>query len=611
MKAGLQMNRVMKLTLLCGLILMAGLPYRAALADEETHIGAPEKDRAALTKEIDEKVRSYTDLIKKIDGWSDTAVFSFEDGKFVTGKQLKARLRPSLAGLVEYRRLVQEFCWNEAEHTHIMEISKKLDEVVASLNASPSDAEVTVQDLKDASVKGVDLDGKADDDKVSIKKINADKLSELTELAKAVEVSFSRESENNVFKKLATWKGTGLNESVVSSVKRSQEKDDAKFGKDLLDMASFLKHRPSKSTKIEDEALKSSMQALADAEKDACVFTSVPKPEEPKKDEPKKEEPKKDEPKKDEPKKDEPAKGNEPKAAAPGSGSPLGLGAGLGAQPSVPVLPQVLPNTGAQQAIDDLAAQIAAEAERKRLEDDNRNDDIARAIQDLFDDIRDDQNDDDEQLAIPGQNGKAGKAAAAPPASSAPPTAPPVSSTPQALPQGGDQQPPFDPNQQIPPFQAPQFQPPQFGNNDGSNDSSLSSAAQQYRATPFNAPTENFTLLQQQQNQLQQQNSMLAQSEFQRRMMMGPAGAQGFSPYGPYSAGGYPYGQQPQTGTFASNIQSFVSAGGLQQRTQVPTTPTFRLGSGSVSVQSSTYGGRTSTIPSAVSARAATGRAAR
>ena len=84
MKAGLQMNRVMKLTLLCGLILMAGLPYRAALADEETHIGAPEKDRAALTKEIDEKVRSYTDLIKKIDGWSDTAVFSFEDGKFVT-----------------------------------------------------------------------------------------------------------------------------------------------------------------------------------------------------------------------------------------------------------------------------------------------------------------------------------------------------------------------------------------------------------------------------------------------------------------------------------------------------------------------------------------------
>ncbi|MEZ4750684.1 MAG: hypothetical protein R3B54_08680 [Bdellovibrionota bacterium] len=76
MKAGLQMNRLMKLTLLCGLILMAGLPYRAALADEETHTKAPEKDKATLTKEIDEKVKEYTGLIKKIDGWKDETLFS-------------------------------------------------------------------------------------------------------------------------------------------------------------------------------------------------------------------------------------------------------------------------------------------------------------------------------------------------------------------------------------------------------------------------------------------------------------------------------------------------------------------------------------------------------
>ncbi|MEZ4750686.1 MAG: hypothetical protein R3B54_08690 [Bdellovibrionota bacterium] len=76
-------------------------------------------------------------------------------------------------------------------------------------------------------------------------------------------------------------------------MKRSQEKDDAKFSKDLLGLASFLKHKPGKNTEIVDEALKSSLAALADSEKDACVFTSLPKPE--KKDDEKKDDEKGDE----------------------------------------------------------------------------------------------------------------------------------------------------------------------------------------------------------------------------------------------------------------------------------------------------------------------------
>ncbi|MEZ4750687.1 MAG: hypothetical protein R3B54_08695 [Bdellovibrionota bacterium] len=285
---------------------------------------------------------------------------------------------------------------------------------------------------------------------------------------------------------------------------------------------------------------------------------------------------------------------------------------GAGQQPTLPFVPTVTDNGAAQQAADALAAQVAAESERQNRENRENVDDIARAIQDLFDDVNDDQNDDNEVAAIPGQNGKAGKAAAAP-AASAPPVAPPIAATPTAQPQGGNEQPPFDPNQQIPPFQPPQFPQQAFGNNDNNSDDGLTSlTGQQYTATPFNAPTENFSMLQQQQNQLMQQNAMLAQGEFQRRLMMGPAGAQGMSPYGPYAAGYQFPGQQQQAGmgSFAANIQNFGATGGLQQqRVQVPTTPQFRLGNGDTSVLASAYGGRTNNVPTAVAARG--GNAAR
>ncbi|MEZ4750685.1 MAG: hypothetical protein R3B54_08685 [Bdellovibrionota bacterium] len=83
-----------------------------------------------------------------------------------------------------------------------MEISKKLDEVIASLNTAPTDAKLSKKALKEAGVKGAPIEGDDENVEVDVKKINAEKLSQLTELAKAVQVSFDKESENNVFKKL-------------------------------------------------------------------------------------------------------------------------------------------------------------------------------------------------------------------------------------------------------------------------------------------------------------------------------------------------------------------------------------------------------------------------
>lgn len=84
------------------------------------------------------------------------------------------------------------------------------------------------------------------------------------------------------------------------------------------------------------------------------------------------------------------------------------------------------------------------------------------------------------------------------------------------------------------------------------------------------------------------------------------------SPYGPYAAGYQFPNQQQQVGTgFGTSIQNFVSAGGLQPRTTVGTNPTFRLGTQTGNVQPNSFGGRTSSVPTAVAARGGNPVAAR